>query len=278
MDPTEPQDKTPLFTKALKAILRPLVRVLISEGIPAPEFYRILKQTYVDVSAETLGPSATDSRISVMTGVHRRDVKEMRALTDGDAADLRRKVSTLSTVVGRWLGGANTTDETGAPLPLPRSGPGGDTFEALVQSVSRDVRPRTILDEMIRQKLVSVEGDTVVLSLDALVGPADLDQKVHFFASNVGDHMNAAVENLLSEDPTHFERAVFYNYLSQASVQELEREARELSGRALLRINKKAHALQKQDVADGSGKHRFRYGIFFYQEDEADSAEGKGKI
>lgn len=269
-----PPTPTDLFEKALRGILRPLVRALIAKGVTAPALYRILKQTYVDVSTDTLGEDATDSRISVATGVHRRDVKEMRELRDKGAADARRKVSTLSTVVGRWLGSDDTTDAQGGPIPLPRSSKIGPNFEALVQSVSRDVRPRTILDELIRQNIATLDGDTVTLSLDALVGPADFDQRVHFFAHNLGDHMNAAVENLLDETPQHLERAVFYNHLSKDAISEIETNARTLSNDLLLTINKQARTLQDRDVQEGTGTQRFRFGVFFYQENEDDAEEG----
>jgi len=229
----------------------------------------------VEDSADTLGPSATDSRISVMTGVHRRDVKDMRALGDEGASAARRKASTLSTVVGRWLAGDDTTDATGAPLPLARSGQNGTTFETLVQSVSRDIRPRTVLDELIRQNLVTLDDDTVQLNINALVGPADLDQRVHFFAHNIGDHMNAAVENLMDDAPPNLERAVFYNHLSEQSITQIEAEARRLSNEALLSINRQAHALQKADIAANIGTKRFRFGLFFFQTDEVAGTEGK---
>jgi hypothetical protein len=270
-----PPRATSAFEKALRGILRPMVRAMMSNGITAPAFYRIVKQVYVDVSAETLGEQATDSRVSVMTGVHRRDVKEFRALSDPNAADVRRKVSILSTVVGRWLAGEDTLDPSGSPIPLPRSGDTGITFETLVKSVSRDIRPRTVMDELIRQGIATLKDDMVHLSVDALVGPADLDQRVLFFAQNVGDHMNAAVQNLLGEEPPNLERAVFYNHLSDQSVSLIETEARRLSNEALLSINKTAKALQDTDIAAKSGTNRFRFGVFFLRAEEGTGTEGK---
>jgi hypothetical protein len=265
-----------MFDKALRGILRPLVRAMIAKGVTAPALYRIVKQTYVDVAIDTLGEGATDSRVSVLTGVHRRDVKDMRGLRDAGAEDARRKVSILSTVVGRWLGGDETTDAAGSPITLERSRGQGVTFEGLVQSISRDIRPRTVLEELLRQNIVTVDAqDRVTLSLDALVGPKDFDQRVHFFAHNVGDHMNAAVENLLDDDPQHLEQAVFYTHLSEASVAQIEAEARSLSREALLSVNKLARSLQDADIKAADDAHRFRYGVFFFQEDEGTTPNGE---
>lgn len=256
------------FEKALKGILRPITRALIANGVTLQSFYRLMKESYVDVAVDVLGEETTDSRISVATGVHRRDVKALRTADDGSGATLRRKVSLMTTVVGRWLSGEDTTDENGNPLPLPRAGQDEPNFETLVQSVNLDVRPKTVLDELIHQKLVSVKDNMVHLSIDALVGPAMLDQQVHFFALNIGDHLNAAVENLLSDDAPHLERAVFYNHLTADSVTEIENYARERSNALLLEVNRKARALQDKDVATGQGSARFRFGVFFYNEEE----------
>lgn len=275
MSEQDPFGQSTQFARAVRGILRPLVRALITQNVTATAFYRIVKQTYVEVAAEMLGPTATDSRISVMTGVHRRDVKEFRSHDAEDGDEQRRKVSTLSTVVGRWLSHPDYCDADGQPIAIPRSAEDGPSFDALVQSVSRDIRPRTILDELERQSILTTDGDKVGLLLDGLVGPADMDQRLHFFSHNLGDHMNAAVDNLLSEQPPHLERSVFYNNLSPDAIKTLEQEARSRATESLRALNTQAASLQSQDPNDPNATHRFRFGVFFYQTDE--SAQTKGQ-
>ena len=248
------------------------MRALIAQGVTAPVFYRLVKQAYVDVAAQDLTDSetgVTDSRISVVTGVHRRDVKAMRDQDQTEDAALRAKVSTLSSVLGNWLAAPGFTEKEGQPKTLPRFGPDGATFETLVQSVSRDIRPRTILDELVRQKLVELhDDDTVSLLTDGFLGPADVDGRIHFFSRNVGDHLAAAVENLLADEPPFIERAVFYNRLKPSSVDEIEAQARELGNELLLRLNKDANVRQAEDKDTEDGTERFRFGVFFYRENE----------
>ena len=144
-----------------------------------------------------------------------------------------------------------------------------------MHTVSRDVRPRTVLDELVRQKIIKVEDTTVTLLLEGLFGSADMEQKLHFLAHNVGDHIQAAVENLIGDGAPHFERAVFYNYLSEASVAEIEAEARRLSMDALQQVNALAAARQDADKDDTSARHRFRFGHFFFRQDETGEEQGK---
>ena len=76
-DETLSASAKPLIS-ALKRLLRPLVRLLIAKGVTLPAMIELLKDVYVGVAVHDLesgskGP--TDSRVSVMTGVHRKDVK-----------------------------------------------------------------------------------------------------------------------------------------------------------------------------------------------------------
>lgn len=266
----DPFTKSSLFEQAVRAILRPLVRALIAQGVTAPSFYRIIKQTYVEVAANAAGNAATDSQVSVMTGVHRRDVKTLRAAeTDADAS-VARKSSTLATVVGRWITQPDLSTATGAPSPLPRSAATPPSFDHLVQSVSRDIRPRAVLDELERQSIISIDADGLVhLNPAALVGPADLDQKLHFFSENLGDHMNAAVENLLADGPSPFlERAVFYNHLTKTSVTAIVQDVRTVGIKTLQDINSRAAHLQNADKDNPDATMRFRFGVFLYSDDD----------
>ncbi|MEL7466067.1 MAG: DUF6502 family protein [Pseudomonadota bacterium] len=264
MSATGPQDNA-LFTKALKGLLRPLARALIAKGMTAPAFYQLVKQLFVEVAESEFaldGKRPTDSRISLLTGVHRRDVKTFRDPDLAEERAARRKVTTIATVLGRWA----ARGEGGPPPALQRDGKDG--FEDLVAEISRDIRPRTVLDEMIAQGLVEEREDgALALAADAFIGPGDSEQRVYFFAENVGDHLAAAVDNLLADQPRFMERAVFYNRLSDASIDEVEALARKLSGAALTDVNATAQKRQAEDVARGLGDGRFRFGVFFYRED-----------
>lgn len=258
---------------ALARILRPLLRVFVREGITLPVVYRALKVLYVEVAERDFALDAqpmTDSRIAILTGVHRRDVRRLRA--EPIAVAKTGRPTLVATVVGRWLSEPETLDAAGAPLPLPRTAEVGPSFESLVASVSQDVRPRTVLDEMARQGLVTVEDGRVALAPDTVAGARDLDQKLYFFAMNAGDHMAAAAENLMQDPPPNLERAVFYNRLSPESVAELEAMAREEGMAMLLRLNAAARARQARDAHSAGATQRFRFGVYFYREDENDDA------
>jgi len=66
---------------ALRRVLRPLIRLLLSYGIRYQTFCDLAKSTYIQVAEEEFkldNKAQTDSRISLLTGVHRRDVNRLR--------------------------------------------------------------------------------------------------------------------------------------------------------------------------------------------------------
>lgn len=272
-------------TPALKRVLRPLVKALIAKGVTAPALYSTLKELYVQVARDSFaleGKPPTDSRVSVLTGVHRKDVRVFRSRPREAESAGERRVTTMTTVIGRWLGDPDTTAADGTPLKLPRTAQQGPSFDSLVSSVSTDVRPRTILDELRRKGIVELDEDSdeVGLRVEALL-PRDADERFHFFARNIGDHVAAAVENVLTEEgPAPFlERAVFYNKLSGASVDEIEARARALALELLTELNRLGYARQSADARkeDGGGEdanQRFRFGVYFFREGEGTEDEG----
>ena len=253
------------FSAILPGLLRPLVRLLIARGVTFPMLQRLLKEVYVASAAADFsidGAPPTDSRISLLTGVHRRDVRTLRNAPD-TFRTTRKATTLLATVIGRWLADPIYRMSDGTLMPLARQSQTDASFETLVRSVNRDLRPRTVLDELIRQKLVTEQEDgMLVLDENATIGPADHDAKLVFFAENIGDHLRAAAANLETDPAPFFERAVFYNRLSEDSIALLDGKAREKAQKLLLDLNALAAERQKSDVKGGIGTGSFRLGIF----------------
>lgn len=262
-------DKDQRLLSIMRGLIRPLVRTLIARGVTAPAFYKMLKAVYVDVAYEEfrIGTEApTDSRITLLTGVHRRDVRAILSDEDDSWETTRAKTAVFATVLGQWFARADYQDANGTPIALAKSADEGVSFEALVRDINTDIRPRTVLDELLRQGLV-VENDEglLVVSDAARKGPTSDEDRLVFFAANVGDHIAAASENLIAETPPFFERALFYNNMAPESVDVVEARARTLSQDVLETLNEESQALRTETLQDGPTE-RFRLGIYFYRE------------
>lgn len=279
MSINDPPQTSDAFLRVLRGLLRPLVRAMIARGLTAQVVYGLLKRVYVEVAEETFGlddKPLTDSRIALLTGVHRKDIRTIRSEGDDSTAQSRRKVTLLATVMGQWMSHPDFVDENGAPRPLPRASEDAASFESLVQSISKDVRPRTVLDELERAGLVTVKDATLHLNSDTIVGTATPSDKEIFFAANVGDHLAAATENLLSDSPPFFERSVFYNQMTPEAVDTLEARARTQAHALLQDLNTQSSALHRQDKTADGPRQRYRLGVYFYREDTGTSQKEQG--
>jgi hypothetical protein len=256
---------------ALRRILRPLVRLLLSHGIGFQTFTDLVKSVYIQVAEEEFkleGKPQTDSRISLLTGVHRRDVKRLRDHPKTDS-NVSSQTSLSAQLLARWSGSPENLDPQGAPLPLPRlASKGGErSFEALVQSVSKDFRSRVVLDEWLRQGVATLdELDNVHLAPDAFVSPQGIEEKIVFFGQNIHDHLAATVHNLTGVEPPFLERCVYYDKLSPNSARELAQFAKTAGMKALHNVNRHAIELKKRDEGREDAILRTNFGIYNFSE------------
>lgn len=266
---------------AARRLLRPLVRLMLHFSVQYPYLANLLKLTYVEVATHipVPGKGQTDSRVSMLTGIHRLDVKRLRSeiVTGNDAPP--PSVSLGAQAVARWTTMQSYLDGKGRPLPLPRlaSSGGAVSFESLVQSISKDIRPRVVLDEWLRLGIAHVDNqDRVVLVTDAFVPSHGLDEKLFYLGKNVHDHLGACEHNLTRSDlPPLLERSVYFDGLSEESASTLAAYARQLSSQAIQAFGRKAMELQEQDSNKTSNMYRVTYGLYFYQANEG--AEQKGE-
>ena len=269
MPPQEPIAGLPKpLISAIRRLLRPLVRLLIAKGVGLAALMELLKEAYVDVALNEFpveGKKQTDSRVSLLTGVHRKDVKRLRERpTEKMAAP--RSIGLGGQIVSRWLGSKETTDKKGQPLPLPRKTDSrGPSFESLVSGVSKDVRPRALLDEWLRLGVAHLdEDDRVVLNRMAFVPEKGFEEKAFYFGRNIHDHLAATAHNLLEEGNPTLERSVHYTGLTEESAAELA-EAAERSGmKALLEMNRLALELAEKDKGRATATRRINFGLYFF--------------
>lgn len=278
-DPTPPAPDAARLQMPLARLLRPLVRLFVRCGITFPALCNLLRELYVNVAEYDFalpGKQQTDSRVSLLTGIHRKEVARLRG-AGAPVSVVPAAISRTSRIMARWLSAPEFTDADGQPLPLVRIAEAGKdqpaSFEALVVSVTRDVRPRAVLDEWVDRGLVKVDdADRVVLTEAAFVPSGGSDQQLYYFGRNLHDHVAAAVANVLGEDPRFMERAVHYDGLSGELAASLEARSHELAMDALRTANREANLACE---SDSGGRWRWNFGVYVYREEvsEADAAK-----
>lgn len=214
---------------ALAGLMASVARLAVARGLPYAPVEELLRQAFVQAAADAhpgLPEHRKVSRISTTTGIHRREVTRLVQQASAAGAAGTPAVSPAGQVFAHWRTQPAWRDATGQPSVLPRLGP-APSFEALVQEVTRTVHARSLLDELCRLGIAHWDetSDRVSLQSDRFVAPGDASRQLAFLGNNVGDHLRAAVDNVLAgaagAPPSHFEQAVFAWGLSEASLAEV---------------------------------------------------------
>lgn len=271
---------SPALLGALRRMLRPVVRLLLANHLTHPDFSTFMKSIFVEVAREELAAAQqreTASRISVLTGVHRKDLRRLMAQSPAEQS-VPESVSLGARLVRRWTSEAPFLDRRGRPRPLPRHSDTADVpdFEQLVASISSDVRPRTVLDEWLRIGIVEIDAkDRIRLRVAGFVPTDGFEEKAHFFGRNLHDHISAAAQNLAGDGPAMLERSVNMGGLSQSSVDELAALSEKLGMAALREVNRRALRLSKRDEPSRDANSadapaaRINFGVYFFHEADA---------
>lgn len=261
----------------LARLLRPLVRLLIRAGITFPVLEDLLRGLFVDVAQNDLLPdpkSRTDSRISLLSGVHRKEIRRLRLLPQAKA-ETPLVVTLTSQIIARWLGAAPWIDAEGNPLPLPRGGAEPEGFERLVTSVTKDLRPRAVLDTLLADGVVEIDAEERVrLNQAAFVPLPGQEAQLFYFGRNLHDHIAAAAANITAAAPAPFlDRSVHYDHLPADVAARLEAISRAAAQQMLLEINRAAVAMTDGQPASDVPTKRVNLGVYLFVEDEVRPAE-----
>jgi hypothetical protein len=264
---------TPQPTLVLDRVLRvlqPLVRLLVRNGVTYPVLAAALKRVFLDAARAELterGMARTDSAVTLLCGVHRRDVRQL-SRAGADTPTPPAPLGLAAQVVARWMSDSAFVDAAGAPRVLAKGG-GAGSFDALVAGVSRDVRPRAVLDDLLRLGVAREDDAGVHLQGGGFAPRQGFEEMSWLFAANLHDHAAAAAANLQGEG-RFLEQAVFVDQISADSAAQLQQVSVQAWKQAF-----KGVMAQAQERFDGDAAlpateraHRARFGVYFYSERE----------
>lgn len=172
-------------------MLRPIVGLALRHGLGIHELLEGLKAALVAEARQQIaerGEKVNVSRVSVATGMHRREVDRVLQEGDQDA----EPVNLASRLVSTWEHSADFCTKGGKPRILSLDGPESD-FSHLVRRVTKDVHPRGVLVQLERLGMVEHVRGGLRLTAGAQNIRADLGKAYHVLAQDLSD-LTAAVE------------------------------------------------------------------------------------
>ena len=263
---------------AVRSVLRPLVRILLRNGVPVWTFMDYAKQIYVDVAAREFavpGRKPSVSRVSLLTGLTRKEVS--RLWDSEEELDLSR-YQRAAHVVTAWLRERAFQDAQGEPAELPFEGR-RRSFSELVRRHGADIPARAVLDELLQAgAVVRTPQGRLRLVTHGYVPRSDAREKLAILGSDVAD-LIATIDHNITQPPSEafFQRKVAYDHLVAECLPELRRRAGQ-RGQALLEALDRfmsAHDRDANPSAVGSGRHRAMLGIYYFEEPVVEEGESR---
>lgn len=195
---------------AFRQLLRPLVRILLRNGVSYADYAETSKGVFVEVAGADLGEAADDTRLSVTTGLTKSDVIRIKEQLSKRQRPSTANLNRIGRILAGWHQDPEFTGPYGIPLELPFSGP-GSTFIELARRYAPTSEPQSVLDEL---RVVGVVADgkggrTRVLTRSYI--PSQEDPAVfQFFGVSLRDLAETLDFNLNSRsDAGYFERRVW---------------------------------------------------------------------
>ncbi|HUL82659.1 MAG TPA: DUF6502 family protein [Gammaproteobacteria bacterium] len=225
---------------AFTVLMRPLARILLRCGVTWKELAELLKGVYVDVATQDYGKRgrpANASRVAILTGLSRRDVKRARDRLGRGAPDglaPLAKINHASRVLSGWFQDPEFVDAKGKPRLLERTGERG--FEGLVKRFAQDIPSTAMLKELVAVGAVAVTPQGRLRVKMRYYSPAAPDDEAVLRSGAViADLGTTVAENLFRVEPrTRFEgratnarvaraaRRAFREYVEARGMQFLE--------------------------------------------------------
>lgn len=175
------QDETQRrILRAFLVVLRPIARILLRFGIGFREFSELAKTAFVDVATSDYGLRGRPtniSRVAVMTGLTRKEVRRLRDKIASGNETLKIKPTPLSEILHRWHTEEEFLTADSKPIPLPFSGD-KSSFRSLVRKFGGDIPPGALRTELKRVGAIKEREDGVLELVKGSVVPSGLDERL----------------------------------------------------------------------------------------------------
>ncbi len=268
---------------AIRKLLKPLVRILLKNGILYGALLDIIKPIYIEVAKEDINASAkklTKSRISTITGIPRKEVHRIMELGVVDDVWAFERYNRAARVVSGWVRDVRFVDKQQQPVILSYDDK-SPSFVELVSAFSGDIPARTILDELTEAEVVKIltNGD-VQLVKRAYIPSSIESEKLGILGRDVAGLISSIGHNIYQkdEDP-YFQRKVFYDNLPSEFIPELKAFVEERAQSLMEDMDHKMSANDRDTnpSVKGTGKKAVGIGVYYFEENFEENFEEKTK-
>ena len=143
-------------------LLRPVAKIMLRHGVSYRDLADLCKNVYVAAATDDYGVDgrpANVSRVAMLTGMTRRDVRKVRLRLDQDEQQTLSRMNSATRILSGWYQDPEFVSANGGePLPLSESGE-SPSFAELSRRYAGDIPVSTTLKELKSAGAVTVNED-----------------------------------------------------------------------------------------------------------------------
>ena len=256
-----------------------MIRLLLRYGVSAGAFEEIVRRVYVEVAEKDFtvdGKKQTTSRISVITGLNRKEVARLQKLPPAESTEVDERYNRAVRVITGWLRDEEFRTKAGFPAVLKFEGE--NSFSELVSRYSGDMPPRAVADELLRLKIIEITKTNGYKLVSKGYIPQDsVVDKLQILGTDTADLISTIDHNLTHDkEEARFQRKVSYDNIPLEHVDEFKKHSSKLSMELLVKLDNWL-AKRDRDVnpkSKGKGSARVGLGIYMMEETKQNTNDG----
>ena len=248
-------------------ILKPLVRILLRNGIAYGTFADIARKIYVDVGyqeAERREQKQTVSNVSILTGINRKEVKRLKESLSFDSDNSLKKFNRIVRVLAGWQHDEDYLDSDHEPRDLQLEGK-KSSFTSLVKKYSGDMPVVAMLNALIDSGNIKIIDNGNIQLIEPNYLPAgDSDQKLNILGIDTAEFIETIDHNINIEHP---EDAWYQRKASNTNIRKkaLNKLRHKVNKKAQLLLEEIDEELSANEVEEDEDSCAVSIGIYFYQ-------------
>ncbi len=266
--PSMPEKIQQTLSAAVLTLLKPLVRVLLRNGIAYGSFAELAKKVYVDVAFDEFAPEKKKqsmSRISALTGLTRKEAKRLHELQQSDTRESEQRYNRAVRVISGWVNDPEFHNGQGQPADLPIDAETG-SFSALVKKYSGDVTTQSMLAVLGVASSIEKDGDRVRLIQHAYVPGDDTAEKLRILGTDAAELIATIDHNLVSsEDALRYQRKVSNLRISVGALPAFQGLAAEKAQTLLEELDTWLSEHEADSKQDSEPGRYVSLGIYYYE-------------
>ena len=248
--------------KNVTSITQLLSTWLVRNGIGYSDYISSQKVVFYNAAIlelERLNQKKTDSTISLLSGLNRRDVVQFRASQNNEhkvieSLPLNPLASVPARVVSLWV-----DKDIGMTIPYTDD---ENSFENLVNEISTEKHPKSILLELQRLGLVHFDKQYVYLLVKSFTPTQVPLVNQSILANHVAHHLSAGLHNLIFQDNQYLEQAISVDHITEESLKLLNALSLELWEKLSKKLLSEAMACSDKDRYNKEANSQFIFGVY----------------